>query len=107
MDRMSDGSGLRHLGVRCARTHQGQPAARNAPAGDEDAVNDGQAGEELADLIGPAEPAPNPLLYGEIRHVLAEEADASGRRRKVAVDRVEQRRLAGAVGTEHSPPLAV
>ena len=45
-------------------------------------------------------------MHGESRHVLAEEADAPGRRRKIAGDGVEQRRLACAVGAEHRPPLA-
>ena len=62
--------------------------------------------EQLADLIGPAQAAANPLVDGERRHILAEEADAPGRRRKVAGDGVEQRRLAGAVRAEHRPPLA-
>ena len=40
----------------CPRAQQGKPAARNAAAGDEDAVEDGQAAEQLADLVGPAQP---------------------------------------------------
>ena len=65
-----------------------------------------QSAEELADLVGPPQAAADSLVDRKRRHILAKEADAPRRRRKVAGDRVEQRRLAGAVGAEDRPPLA-
>src|SRR5262249_1222898 len=42
----------------------------------------------------------------QCRYVLAEEADGTRSRRKIAGHAVKQRRLAGAVRTEHGAPLA-
>lgn len=80
--------------------------ARDAATSDKDAVDDCQASEQLVDLVSPTQAAADPLVDGKVRRVLAEEADPSRRRRKVAGDRVEQSRLSGAVRTEDRPPLA-
>src|SRR6202042_412364 len=69
-------------------------------------VDDCKPREQLADLIGAAQTAANSLVDRERRHILAKEADAPCRRRKVASDRVKQRRLSGAIRAKNRPPLA-
>ena len=67
MDGVSDRSRLRHRRVLLRRPQQREAMARNAAAGDENAVDDRQAAEQLADLIGPAQAAPDPFLDRESR----------------------------------------
>ena len=66
--------------------------ARNK-RGDEDAVDDGKAREQLADLIGAPQTTADPLVDRKRRYILAEKADEARRWREVAGDRGEQRRL--------------
>ena len=89
-----------------ARPRQGEAAAGNAAAGEKDAIADAEPAEELRYLIGPAQAAPDPLMHRQRGDVLAEEADAAGRRQEIAGDGVEQRGLARAVGADDRAPLA-
>src|SRR6185437_8277167 len=103
---MGDRACLRHGDVVRRRAQKREAAMRYAAAGDEDAVEHRQSAEQLADLIGPAQSAPDPFLNRKSGDVLAEEANPPRRRRKISCHGIEQRRLAGAVRAENSPPLA-
>ena len=70
---MSDRSRLRHRGVVVRRAQQRKAASGNASTSDEDAVDDGQAAEQLTDLIGASQPSANSFMHGKVRHVFAEE----------------------------------
>ncbi len=109
MDGVEDRFRLRHVHVGLRRAEQGEAPPRDAAAGEEDRVDDAQATEQLRDLVGPAQPAPDALVGRQVRDVLAEEADASGRRQEVAGDSIEQRGLAGAVRprTARRSPAAI
>ena len=65
MNAARDPMRLRHRRVPGARAQERQAAAGHAPAGDEDAVDHRQPGEQLADLIGAAQPAADPLVDGK------------------------------------------
>ena len=97
---------LHPVDVGGARTQQRKAPPRDAAAGEEDAVADAQAAEQLRDLVGAPHAAADALMRRQVGDVLAEEADAAGGRHEVAGDGVEQRRLAGAVGAEHRAPFA-
>ena len=106
MDAARDGLGLGPGRVACSWPQKRQAAAGDAAASDKDAIDDCEPREQLTDLIGAPQTSADPLVDGERRHILAEKVDAPSRRRKVAGDRIEQRRLSGAVRTENRPPLA-
>ena len=97
---------LHHVDVVTARTQQRKAPPRDAAAGEKDAVADAQAAEQLRDLIGAPHAAADALMRRQVGDVLAEEADAAGRRQEIAGHGVEQRRLAGAVGAEDRAPFA-
>src|ERR1700685_734743 len=106
MNGVSDRSRLRHRVVAVRRTQQRKTASGNAAARDEDAVDDGQAAEQLTDLIGASQPAANSFMHGKVGHVFAEEPYPPGWGGKVPGTRVEEIRLPGAVRAENGPPLA-
>ena len=61
-----------------------------------------------ADVLERApEPERGPLVHRQVGDVLAPVDDAATVRRVEAGDHVEQRRLAGAVGTDHADDLAL
>src|SRR5271156_4393431 len=106
MNGVSDRSRLRHRGVAVRRTQQRKPASGNASTSDEDAVDDGQAAEQLTDLIGASQPAPNSFMHGKVGDVFAEEPYPPRCGGKVSGNRVEESRLPRAVRAENGPPLA-
>src|SRR3984957_8647544 len=106
MNGVSDRSRLRHRGVAVRRTQQRKTASGNAAARDEDAVDDGQAAEQLTDLIGASQPAASSFMHGKVRDVFAEEPYPPRCGGKVSGNRVEESRLPRAVRGENGPPLA-
>ena len=95
-----------HEGIIPARADQREAVPRNTPAGEIDVVDHRETGEERRNLVGAPQSAPDALMRGENRHILAEEADQPGRRQEIAGDAVEERGLARAVRTENRAPLA-
>ena len=75
MGQLRDPLRLRHGGVVAARPQQREPLPRDAAAGDKDAVDHREPTEQLRDLVGPPQAAPDPLMHRERGDVLAEEAD--------------------------------
>ena len=74
---------------------------------EKDVVLDREAGEEAGLLIRPREAELRPDPGGEVRDVAPHHLDRSRRRRKVARDEVEERRLAGPVRAEDRAAFAV
>jgi hypothetical protein len=81
-------------------------AARDPGDGEEQIVAHRELPKQQRGLIGAAQAAADPLMRRQVGHILAEEADPPFAGREIAGDRVEQRRLAGAVGAEHAAALA-
>src|SRR5215475_4606801 len=106
MDGLQDRFRLSHGCIGPARPDERKAPTRDTAASKEYAVADGEAPEELRDLVGAAQPAADALVRRKVGDVLAEEADAAGGRHEVAGDRVKQRCLAGAIGAQHRAPLA-
>ena len=106
MDRLDEGLGRVDERVVTTRPNERVAAARDPANGQIYVVEHGEAGEKRGDLVGPTQSAADSLIGREEGDVFAEKADCSRGRRKVAGDAVEQRRLAGAVRTEDSAPLA-
>src|SRR5205814_10671863 len=71
-----------------------------------DVVLDREAEEEPGLLVRPGESQSRAPAGRQPRHVPPEELDPPRRRRHVARDDVEERRLPGAVRAEDRPPLA-
>src|SRR3972149_7920950 len=69
-------------------------------------VLDREAGEEPRWLVRPRQPERDPATGREDRHVPAEELDVPRRRRELAGDHVEERRLPGPVRAEDRTTLA-
>src|SRR3990170_6501855 len=69
-------------------------------------VLDREAEEEPRRLVRARQPERDPATGREDRHVPAEELDAPRRRRELAGDHVEERRLPGPVRAEDRPALA-
>ena len=74
---------------------------------DEHVFVDGHLRERMRNLIRPPDAAPATLGRRERRDVLAAEHDASRIRPDPAADQVEQRRLAGAVGSDDPDSLSL
>ena len=89
------------------KEHRAQTAAFDTDDGEVDGVLDGQPVEEPRLLVRAREAELRPVAGGPFRDVLAEELDRARRRRDVATDDVEERRLPGAVRSEDRPALAV
>src|ERR1700677_4289340 len=106
MNRLDKGLGRVDERVITTRPNEGVTAARDPATSEIHVVDHAEAGKERRNLVGPTQPAADPLIGRKERHVFAEEANRSRGRGKVAGDAVEQRRLAGAVRTEDSAPLA-
>ena len=70
-------------------------------------VLDREAGEEAGSLVGAGDPEARPATGGQQRAVDAPDPDRAGGRPDVAGHDVEQRRLAGSVGTEDRQPFAL
>ena len=106
MHRLDQIVGRLHQRVVAARTKRREAAARNAAAGKVDVVVNGEPRKQRGNLIGAPKAAADALKGRKVGHVLAEESDRAGGRRKIAGDAVEERGFAGAVGAEHRAPLA-
>src|SRR5664279_3485815 len=79
---------------------------RPAERRDHDVLEDRQAREGFDDLERPGETAATDLVRLEAVDPLALEEDLSGRERKIAVDEIEDRRLAGAVRPDEAEEVA-
>ena len=86
-----------------------QRSVATVPADDREVqvVLDREAGEEARPLVGAGDPEARPATRGQQRAVDALDPDPAGGRPDVAGHDVEQRRLAGTVGTEDRQPLAL
>jgi hypothetical protein len=73
--------------------------------GDPDIVVDREGVEHALDLQGAGEPEPADAVRLHAGDVTAEEGDASGVRGEQAGDQIEERGLAGAVGTDDGVEL--
>ena len=98
--------GLGGEGVAPPRAQEREAPSRDAPTGEIDVVRHREPGEEQADLISPAQTAPDALIGGENRHILAEEPDGARGRQEIPRHAVEQRGLASTVRAENRAPLA-
>ena len=104
--RSSSSSVASARGVRRARPAEVEAAARDAAHGEEEIVPDREVAEQQRRLVGAPQSHADAVVGRHLGDVLAEEAHAARGRREVAGDDVEQRRLAGAIGPDHRPPLA-
>ena len=95
-----------HDRVACARADEGKAAAGNAAAGEIDVLAHREPLEQQRNLVGAPKSAADALVRRQCGHVLAEETHRARRRRKIAGHAIEQRRLAGAIRSEHGAPLA-
>ena len=68
VDGVHDRFRLRHGARRrrAAASSEKRPR-RNAAAGEKDGIADGEPAEQLRDLIGPPQPAPDPLMHRQRR----------------------------------------
>ena len=92
--------------VRGARPAEVETPARHAAHGEEQIVPDREVAEQQRRLVGAPQAHADAVVGRHLGDVLAEEAHAARGRREIAGDDVEQRRLAGAIGADHRPPLA-
>src|SRR5438046_2289925 len=76
------------------------------PGGDLKVLLDGQVGEDAAVLRRIADAEPRALVRGQPRDVPALEAHGAAARRQQPHDRVDRRRLAGAVAADQTDGLA-
>ena len=95
---------LSRAGSACTRSSE-EPADRLPLGGDPEVVLDREVVEQLQRLPGAAEPEPLALVGGEVLDVAAVEADPA-RRRDEPGEAVDERRLAGPVGTDQPDDLA-
>ena len=87
------------------RSQEAEAMARHTAHRQEEIVAYREIAEQQRRLVGAPKPHTDPLVGRQHRDILTEEADAATRRREVAGDDVEQRRLAGAIGSDHGAPL--
>src|SRR3954471_10145334 len=78
----------------------------HALAGDEQVLLDRQVVEQLDRLERAHEPAPRSHVRAQAGDVVSVERDAAARGRVIAGERVDRRRLAGAVGADQADDLA-
>ncbi len=95
-----------HDRVAARGADEGETAARDAAAGEIDVLAHGQPREQAAKSGRCGAARGGCARAAADGHVLAEEAHGAGRRRKIAGHAIEQRRLAGAVRSEHGAALA-
>ena len=75
--------------------------------GGDEVLTHGRALHQADVLERATEPERSPLVHGQVSDLLAPVDDAAAVRRVEAGDHVEQRRLAGAVGTDHADDLVL
>ena len=106
MHRMGEVMGAAQRAVVLARAQETEAPAGDAAGRQIEIVEDAEAPEQHRVLIGAPHAAADALIGGQMRHILAEEADASGGGREIAGNRIEERRLARAIGAQNAAALA-
>ncbi len=104
-DRFEDGQGAVHDVLVGAMVGEEAPAVAARLGGDAHVLERGGIGQDIGDLVGAGDAAPGDAVGREARDVLAREDDAAARGAQHAGHTVEERALAGPVGSDDGPDL--